>query len=154
VWWHRFRYALALVGLCALATCPQGIRACQRNQRSREADALLSYVADRALALLGEDKRFPAGVIGYTPDPRACCAAGSACAPSASLWDQPLWRQLRVTIDAPHRFALSYQSSGTVATLRATGDVDCNGVFATYEIVLDSSTSPPTRTITSQHPGE
>jgi hypothetical protein len=60
------------------------------------------------------------------------------CSPDAAAWAQPGWRELGFSIDGEHRFSYQYapDASGLAATLRATGDVACDGALRTIELKL------------------
>ena len=126
MWWRRLRYLLLLVALCAIATCPAAKRSCTAKARAREADDLLTYLADRISAQVASTGRVPSLPAGPTPQP-SCCEQGGVCKPDATAWATDGWRALGFSIDGEHRFAYQYTPapSGLAATLRAVGDVDC-----------------------------
>jgi hypothetical protein len=137
MWWRRLRYLLLLIALCAIATCPAAKRSCTARTRAAEADQLLGYLADRVAAQVAATGRVPATAAGPTPEP-GCCERGGTCAPDAALWAAPAWRELGFSIDGEHRFSYQYapDPSGLAATLRATGDVACDGAVRTVELKL------------------
>ena len=79
-------------------------------------------------------KRFPPS-ISSTPAKPPC---GRTTTTSTSRWDSAGWGKLHFAITEPHRYAYSFDSSGinnkAVYTARAFGDLDCDGVYSTYEI--------------------
>src|SRR5262245_27942980 len=137
MWWRRLRYALLLIALCAIATCPAAKRSCTARTRSAEADQLLGYLADRVAARVAADGRVPATAAGPTPE-TSCCERGGTCPADAAAWAAPGWRELGFSIDGEHRFSYQYapDPSGLAATLRATGDVACDGAGRTIELKL------------------
>ena len=137
MWWRRLRYALLLIALCAIATCPAARRSCTARTRSAEADQLLGYLADRVAARVAADGRVPATAAGPTPE-TSCCERGGTCPADAAAWAAPGWRELGFSIDGEHRFSYQYapDPSGLAATLRATGDVACDGAVRTIELKL------------------
>jgi hypothetical protein len=137
MWWRRLRYVLLLTGLCAIATCPAAKRSCTAKTRAAEADQLLGYLADRVAAHSAATGRVPPTAAGPTPQP-ACCEQGGTCGPDPSLWAQPGWRELGFSIDGAHRYTYQYapDPSGLSATLRAVGDVDCDGTVSIVEVKL------------------
>jgi hypothetical protein len=147
MWWRRLRYLLALVALCAVATCPAAHRSCVARQRAREADQLLDYVAEHVAAVVKDTGRVPPLAAGPTPTP-SCCEQGGSCPPDAAIWDAPGWEQLGFSIDDPSRFTYEYQPdpSGMSATLRALGDLDCDGHALTVELRLAVDGRGVTRT--------
>jgi hypothetical protein len=135
--WRRLRYLLLLVALCAVATCPVAKRSCTRKVRAAEADQLLGYLAGRISAHVAATGRVPPTPAG--PSPRTpCCEQGGTCSPDPAVWDQPGWRELAFTIDEPYRHAVQYipDPSGLAATLRAVGDLACDGKPSTVELKL------------------
>jgi len=137
MWWRRLRYVLLLIALCAIATCPAAKRSCTARTRSAEADQLLGYLADRVAARVAADGRVPATAAGPTPE-TSCCERGGTCPADAAAWAAPGWRELGFSIDGEHRFSYQYapDPSGLAATLRATGDVACDGAVRTIELKL------------------
>ncbi|HEY4239749.1 MAG TPA: hypothetical protein VGM88_08035 [Kofleriaceae bacterium] len=137
MWWRRFRYVLALAGLCAIATCPAAKRGCTRKVQAREADELLGYLADRVAARVAATGKVPPTAAPLTPEP-ACCEQGGTCAPDPATWAADGWRDLAFTIDGPYRYSYEYapDPSGLSATLRAVGDLACDGTTSRVEVVL------------------
>jgi hypothetical protein len=134
--WQRVRWVLALVLLCALATCPAAQRRCSNRRDAREAPALLRYLVREIRAQFARDGRLPAIDVGPTPAIGACCVKGTACGPDPSLWAQPGWRALRFSIDDRHRFSYQVRRDGDAVVLTAVGDQDCDTVRAVYEVRL------------------
>jgi hypothetical protein len=137
MWWRRLRYVLLLIVLCAIATCPAAKRSCTAKTRAVEADELLGYLADRVAAHVAATGRVPPTAAGPTPQP-ACCDQGGVCSADATAWAQPGWRELGFSIDGTHRYTYQYapDPSGLGATLRAVGDLDCEGTARTVELKL------------------
>lgn len=137
MWWRRLRYVLLLIALCAIATCPAAKRSCTARTRAAEADELLGYLADRVAAHVATTGRVPPTAAGPTPVP-ACCEQGGTCGPDPAVWAQPGWRELGFSIDGSHRYAYQYapDPSGLSATLRAVGDVACEGHASAVELKL------------------
>ncbi len=154
-WWGRVRYALALAGLCAIATCPIAKRSCTAKQRAREADDLLDYLADRVADAVTATGKVPPLHAGPTPQP-ACCDQGGTCAPDAHTFDTPAWHAIGFSIDTPYRYTYEYvpDPSGLSAIVRAVGDVDCNGTSSLYELKLEVKGTRVERTWTRKDPYE
>ena len=98
---------------------------------------VLLGIADRVAAHVAAHGRVPPTAAGPTPEP-GCCDRGGACPPEAEAWSAPGWRELGFSIDGEHRFSYQYapDPSGLAATLRATGDVACDGAVRTVELKL------------------
>lgn len=137
MWWRRFRYVLALVALCGIATCPAAKRSCTAKNRAQEADDLLAVLADRVAQTVATTGRVPPTAAGPTPRV-SCCDQGGTCAADAATWDVPGWRDLAFSIDGGFRYSYEYipDSGGASATVRAIGDLDCNGLQGQYEVKL------------------
>jgi hypothetical protein len=137
MWWRRLRYVLLLIALCSIATCPAAKRACTAKRRDAEADALLGYLVERVTAHAAATGRVPPTAAGPTPS-RGCCEQGGACKPDAATWTAAGWRALGFSIDDTYRYAYQYipEPSGFSATLRAIGDVDCDGTASTLDVKL------------------
>jgi hypothetical protein len=137
MWWRRVRYVLLLVALCAIATCPAAQRSCTANAQAREAEQLLEYLANRVEAAIGATGRVPEAAAGPTPA-AGCCEAGGTCAPDPAIWSAPGWKALAFSIDDEHRYTYAYvpAADGRSAIVRATGDLDCDGVPALYEVEI------------------
>jgi hypothetical protein len=146
MWWRRLRYLLVLVALCAIATCPAAQRSCTAKSRAREAEQLLGYLAERveaAIAATGHVPEAPAG-----PSPATdCCTQGGTCTADPAVWSAPGWRALAFSVDAEHRYTYAYvpDPGGRAAVLRATGDLDCDGQPAVYELEIRIEAQGPTR---------
>lgn len=155
MWWRRLRYVLLLVALCAIATCPAAQRSCTSKARAREAEQLLTYLADRVEAAIAATGRVPEAPAGPTPAP-GCCDRGGTCEPDPARWSAPGWRALGFSIDSEHRFAYAYvpDPGGRSATLRATGDQDCDGEPALYELEIRIEPSGTSRRWTRKAPYE
>jgi hypothetical protein len=137
MWWRRLRYVLLLIALCAIATCPAARRSCTAKTRAAEADELLGYLADRVAANVAATGRVPPTAAGPTPA-GSCCEQGGTCPADPAAWSAPGWRELGFSIDGEHRFAYQYtpDPGGLSATLRATGDVACDGAPRAVELKL------------------
>lgn len=154
MWWRRVRYVLLLAALCAIATCPAAKRACTNKVRAQEAEDLLGYLAEKVTLSYLANGRFPPGA-GPTPRP-SCCDQGGTCSPDPATWAAPGWQQLGFTIDDEYRYTYEYlpDPSGTSATLRAVGDVDCDDKTSLYELKLTVTAGQVFRSWTKTNPYE
>lgn len=137
MWGRRLRWMLTLIALCSIATCPAAKRSCTAKNRAREADNLIGVIADRVATVVATTGKVPPTPAGPTPQP-SCCEQGGACAPDAAIWNEPGWRELQFSVDGTYRYTYEYipDPSGMSAIVRATGDLDCDGVMALYELKL------------------
>lgn len=134
--WQRARWLLALLLLCTLATCPAATRECRQHRNAREAPKLLGYLVDEIRGHVAAHGTLPDLAAGPTPPLGTCCQDGSTCAADPSRWDAPGWRALQFSIDGRHRFSYQVARDGDALVLTATGDQDCDGVPAIYEVRL------------------
>lgn len=136
MWWRRVRYVLLLAALCAVATCPAAKRACTAKTRAKEADELLGYLAEKVTLSYLANGKLPAAA-PLTPRP-SCCDQGGTCSPDPTTWAAPGWTALGFSIDDEYRYSYEYlpDPSGSSATLRAIGDLDCDGKSSLYEVKL------------------
>ncbi len=155
MWWRRLRYILGLCALCAIATCPAAKRACTAHNRAREADDLLDVIGDRVADHVATTGRVPATAAPPTPRP-SCCEQGGSCGEDPTTWSAPGWRELGFSIDGPYRYTYEYvpDPGGASAIVRATGDLDCNGVSSLYELKLTVRGTSVDRTWTRRDPYE
>ena len=155
MWWRRVRYLLLLTALCAIATCPSAKRACQANTSAQEAEDLIAYLADQAALVHASTGKLPAAPAGPTPT-ASCCDQGGTCSPDPTSWQAPAWRALSFSIDDAHRYTYAYvpDPGGMSAIIRATGDLDCDGQPALFEVKLEIKSGKLTRTVTRKQPRE
>jgi len=76
--------------------------------------------------------QFPASA-PLTPPTGCCGSADGRCQPNPGLWDTPTWQALNFAIMDPHYYQYEFVSDGNSFTARAIGDLDCDGVYSTYE---------------------
>lgn len=81
-------------------------------------------------------RAFPPSV-PLTPAADRCATGDHAYAPDAAPWQHRGWRALNFSVDDPHYYRYEFISSGTgrdaMFTARAVGDLDCDGVYSTFE---------------------
>ncbi len=152
--WQRVRWILALIALCALATCPAAQRRCSAKRDAREAPALLGYLVREIKAQVAATGKLPDLNAGPTPAIGACCAEGTSCAPDPRRWVERGWLALRFSIDGRHRFSYQVRRDGNALVLTAVGNQDCDGVHAVYEVRLVLDGDRLTETWSQQHPLE
>lgn len=134
--WQRVRWILALVALCALATCPAAQKRCATKRDAREAPALLGYLVREVKAQVSKTGKLPDVNAGPTPAIGACCAEGTTCKPDPQRWKEPGWRALNFSIDGNHRFSYQVKRDGAALVLTAVGNQDCDSVHAVVEVRL------------------
>ncbi len=138
---------VAIIGILAAVAIPAFMRY-MNKAKSTEAEQLIKKIQDGARAyyynpsqpgLTPVQKQFP-GTVGLEgPTPAAdCCADPSGaqkCSVDATAWNTPVWQALNFSVDDPHYYGYTYELvSNTDFIARATGDLDCDGVVATFEM--------------------
>jgi type II secretory pathway pseudopilin PulG len=68
-----------------------------------------------------------------TPPGRCCENPDGRCLPNPDQWDTPTWQALNFAISEPHYFQYQFISDGQGFTARALGDLDCDGIYSTFE---------------------
>jgi hypothetical protein len=137
----------ALVAITLLVTvsgCPVQDALEKYEDRSKVAEAqtnLRMLANDVQMAMqnerMGPDGtmifgRAPTTVAPPTPPLGTCCAnEDKRCAPDPSLWQGEPWATLNFELGSPHYFSYEYipENEGRAFTLKAHGDLDCDGVF-------------------------
>jgi len=77
-----------------------------------------------------------------TPAASCCTFPGGRCIPNPAIWQaSPTWTALVFTMDDPSYYNYEYESTGTsqtgvgsIFTARATGNLDCDAIFSTFEM--------------------
>jgi prepilin-type N-terminal cleavage/methylation domain-containing protein len=119
-----------------------------KKSKSSEARELVQTIYDNAhLYYVKNPSRFPAPSTAMTPARETCCEQGGKCAPDPTYWrsapDGEVWAALEFSVDDPHYYSYQYETAdpvkegrGDKATFiaRATGDLDCDGKYATFEL--------------------
>ena len=71
-----------------------------------------------------------------TPAAGACCKQPQGtCAPDMGDWAQEGWKLLNFAPSGPHRYSYEIVADEKSVTIRAQGDLDCDGELSTYEAV-------------------
>lgn len=138
---------VTILGLIAGLAIPSFLNYVRRS-RTIEASGSLRRIFDASIAYYFDEhaaqdgraisRTFPAAA---SPTPAASCCGqpGDKCDSMAAFANDPTWQALNFQMEDPHRYVYSYASSGDDAdarfTARANGDLDCDGVFSTFERV-------------------
>ena len=82
-------------------------------------------------------KQFPDTEV-LTPTTACCDQAGDKCAGGASgTWDTSSWQALHFALENNHYYQYDFTATGSdtasVFTVRAVGDLDCDGTKATWQ---------------------
>jgi type IV pilus assembly protein PilA len=133
-------------GILAAIAIPAFLKYIKKS-KSSEAQIHVRKLYDGARALVME---MPSGAglggatlpadVGPTPPVGACCQGEEErCAPTPAWWDHPTWVALEFSVDDPHYYSYQFSTQtvdGAITfTVRAIGDLDCDGVYSTFTAV-------------------
>ena len=130
--------ALPLIGIAAAVAIPSFIKYIRMSKTS-EAVLMSKRIHDgiisRFLTPRGDLPALPLHV-GPTPALGSCCASGGSCETDSTLWDEPGWVAVGFSILGPHNYSYEYvhDPASHEYRVRAYGDLDCDGVYSTFEI--------------------
>jgi hypothetical protein len=102
-------------------------------------DGARAYYMDPGMAggLTPLAAQFLTATSAMTPPAGSCCKGNDGkCQPSAALWSDPVWVALQFSVDDPHYYSYQYETSDPLKSfvVRATGDIDCDGKYSTFEL--------------------
>jgi Tfp pilus assembly protein PilE len=141
---------VAVVGILAAVAIPAFMDYMKRSKQS-EAALLLNKIGKNAKRAYAETGKYPAGRSPLTPAQPCCGQPNNHCPAAPSLYAaNPVWAALDFQIDEPTLFQYSYSATadGQRFIAKAVGDLDCDGVFITYELTGTVSNGSPTVTLT------
>lgn len=136
----------ALVPTCVLMVA---MGACKDPTEEAKTHVKKIYDGARVYWMLardsGQSPQFPEPSTGWTADPNCCAAGGDReeCKADPSLWDKQPWTALDFRMDESHRYAYKYvvnvgepgaMDGSHNFTALARGDLDCDGVYATFKM--------------------
>jgi type II secretory pathway pseudopilin PulG len=126
---------VALAGMLSAVAIPSFMKYA-RKAKTVEATIQVKKLVDGARAAAAADTghKLPRGTVGPTPPLGACCRTGGKCQPDPRAWTDPVWKALRFDMDDPHYYSYSYSSDGRTFVARANGDLNCDGVYSTFEL--------------------
>lgn len=133
--------APAAIGIAAAVAIPAFMKLARKSQRPEAVKDLQKlYEGARAYAeerrIRGGRASFPPKSVGPTPPLNTCCTfPDRQCRPNLAFWIDPTWQALKFTVDDPFYYSYTYQSNGSEFSVRANGDLDCDGVYSTFEMV-------------------
>lgn len=129
---------VAIVGVMAAVAIPSFMKYVKKS-KSTEANIELLRLRTGVENYLIEHGELPAAA-GPSPPLGSCCAAGdSTCIPDPAHWANPTWQALRFSIDEPNRYSYELATAGGGYTVRAYGDLDCDGVYSTFTLSSGSN---------------
>jgi type IV pilus assembly protein PilA len=135
---------VAIIGILAAVAIPAFMKY-MRKSKTVEATQGVKKIYDGARSYYVEemnargsisviDKQFPVAA-ALTPA-TTCCP--KKCAPNPAIWTGS-WVDLKFSMDDPHYYEYQFDSSGVNSasqfSARAIGDLDCDTVLSTFELV-------------------
>lgn len=142
------------VGVFAIVSYRRAMEKYISKSKSTEARTELRGIFMRAREAAQETGEFPPGKTGPVPAAGSCCKGPKGqCAPDPLLWEDEPWSSIGYEQDMPARYSVEYEVdlSGAL-TVRAIGDLDCDGSFSTYS--LTGTVSGPEPELTQTDPLE
>lgn len=118
----------------------------QAKSMASEAKINISAITTGARILFEEERADPQTLavstgtlpptIPLTPPAGTCCKQPKGqCSPDLGRWDHEGWKALGFEPRGPHRYSYEVVVEGQTVTVRAVGDLDCDGELSTYEAV-------------------
>jgi hypothetical protein len=110
-----------------------------------EASLQLNKIGKNAKRVFAETSAFPIAKAPLTPATDCCKGPSGKCPVDATAWTIEPWKTFEFTVDEPHQFRYSYESTdGKSFTATAVGDPDCSGKPVTYTLngTLDATGNP------------
>ncbi|MCG8425639.1 MAG: hypothetical protein MJE77_47775 [Proteobacteria bacterium] len=146
----------AAAGFLAAIAIPTFVKY-QKKSKTTEATQFTKKLYDGARAhyfdtpqldLTPVAPHFPKKSAGPTPPLGTCCKQGGKCAPNSSYWQKEPWVALQFSVDDPHFYSYQYEviDPEKQFVVRAFGDLDCDGVYSTFEMygIVERGADGPT----------
>jgi type IV pilus assembly protein PilA len=150
----------AVIGMLAAVAVPAFLDYMKKSKQS-EASLQLNKIGKSIKRYWIENNKLPVGDAKTLPDFPTCCGLSSTgqgvdgkCPNDPAAWGKDkIWSALEISIDEPTMYRYSYHSDGKTVKVTATGDADCDGQFATYElnVEIDSNNNAKTTLVKPPH---
>ncbi len=107
-----------------------------RDDLRRLYDGARAYYMDEDHGARGSS-RLAQPSTGFVPPLGECCRQGGKCEPDPAWWAGEPWSALYFSMESPHRHSFAYRvaADGRSFTVAASGDIDCDGEYSTFEAV-------------------
>jgi type II secretory pathway pseudopilin PulG len=144
--------AVTVIGMLAAIAIPAFLKHIKKS-KTAEAIQMVKMMSNGARSYYLEDRAdprtgaviphaFPSASAGPTPPLGECCKhPGETCPPAPELWKAEPWASLKFSVDEPSRYSYQFTVEGTGKGARYTasafGDLDCDGVYSTFEMYGD-----------------
>ncbi len=142
---------VAIIGVLAAVAIPTFMKNARKAKSSEAAVQLRKiYTTSRSYILEARSARATNTLIvpqfpdsqPLTPAASCCLSSGQKCLDVAGTWGAPTWSALQFSMDDPHYYRYEYESTGSSSagpgsrfTARAMGDLNCDTVQSTFEMV-------------------
>lgn len=146
---------VAIIGILAAVAIPAFMKYINKAKSTESTDALKkiyngakSYFNDPPNPSVDPVRpQVPAPGESVTPALGTCCADGGKCKPLEANWATPTWTGLSFSMSDNHAYMYSYELNADEYTgfiARANGDLDCDGIYSTFELygVMDVTRGP------------
>jgi type II secretory pathway pseudopilin PulG len=134
--------AVVVLGILAAIAIPSFLKYQKKAKRS-EAELQLHRMENGLRGAYLITYALPEGDGELTPSTPCCEFPDRRCPVDIDAWMQKPWDSFGFEIDEPTSFQYSYQASGDTFTLRAVGDLDCDGNIVTYQIIGNTASGQP-----------
>lgn len=137
---------VAIIGILAAVAIPAFMKYISKSKTSEAPDSL-KKIYNGAKAYWSNNPnpgvdpiptQVPSPDEGPTPALGTCCADGGKCKPVAANWETDVWASLSFAMTDNHNYMYTYlvpnQFINGGFTARANGDLDCDGVYSTFEM--------------------
>ena len=106
-----------------------------RDDLQRLYNGARAYYMDDA-ELGGGGGRLARPSTGFVPPLGECCRQGGKCKPDPAWWSGEPWSSLQFSMEASHYHSFAYRvgADGRSFKVAASGDLDCDGDYSTFEM--------------------
>ncbi|HEY6038858.1 MAG TPA: hypothetical protein VIV58_31465 [Kofleriaceae bacterium] len=130
------------VGILAAVAIPAFLEYQKRGKKT-ETSIQLNKLGKNLKAYYIENGAFPIGDAPLSPSKLCCGQPQNKCGVDPEAWKNPIWQKLDFEIDEPNLYRYRYHSDGKTVEIEAVGDLDCDGVEATFKLEAGAPSGNP-----------